>query len=273
MGRARKEIASFSFVDHAELHCAGQAKILIDTAEALLNSGADPARDDEQVLFKGLHACGYALAHLENGWSVGRHTGALKAIYSRILNELMKRNEALIYEMRNKTKISRSLDPDDVASEGYWALYRSVVKFDPWRGFRFSTYSCTSIRRGFVRLVRERQKQFEIIGLMREHRTSSVFRPDKTSLVIGIKIEQVMRALNDNRAGLNDRERFVIEQRLLHHRDANTEILESIGKLFDVCRERVRQIEFNAVNKLRKSLGVAQGEVVWTKENQRAICA
>lgn len=51
--------------------------------------------------------------------------------------------------------------------------------------------------------------------------------------------------------GLNDRERRVIEQRWLCH-DKTT--LQEIGEQFGVCRERVRQIEKSALNKIERAL-------------------
>ena len=50
---------------------------------------------------------------------------------------------------------------------------------------------------------------------------------------------------------LNEREKFIIENRLLTE---NQKTLEDIGKQFKISRERVRQIEKNAITKIRKIL-------------------
>ena len=50
---------------------------------------------------------------------------------------------------------------------------------------------------------------------------------------------------------LNDREKYIVEKRLLSD---DQETLENIGKKFDISRERVRQIEKGAINKIRKIL-------------------
>ena len=50
---------------------------------------------------------------------------------------------------------------------------------------------------------------------------------------------------------LNEREKFIIENRLLTE---NQKTLEDIGKQFKISRERVRQIEKSAITKIRKIL-------------------
>ena len=50
---------------------------------------------------------------------------------------------------------------------------------------------------------------------------------------------------------LNERERYIIENRLLSEKQ---ETLEKIGVEFDISRERVRQIEKVAIKKIKKIL-------------------
>lgn len=60
--------------------------------------------------------------------------------------------------------------------------------------------------------------------------------------------EQIEELLEE----LTDRERQVLELRF-GLRDGRTRTLEEVGKYFDVTRERIRQIEGKALNKLKKS--------------------
>ena len=55
----------------------------------------------------------------------------------------------------------------------------------------------------------------------------------------------INKALNN----LKKRERYIIEKRILTD---NPQTLESLGKKFDISRERVRQIEKSAIKKIRK---------------------
>lgn len=64
--------------------------------------------------------------------------------------------------------------------------------------------------------------------------------------------ESFMRALGDALAELPDRERTVLELRF-GLRDDHPKTLREIGEILDLSRERVRQIESRALNKLRRS--------------------
>lgn len=59
--------------------------------------------------------------------------------------------------------------------------------------------------------------------------------------------------LSDALAKLNDRERFIIEQRITADAEERLSLVD-IGKHFGVSRERARQLESNALLKLRKQL-------------------
>lgn len=237
------------YVDHAELRQCGRMEVLLENAEALLDSQSPVTRDDEQVLFKAMHACGYALNHLERG----RTDRSLKALHRRILDELVNRNMGLIYDMRRRTRVA-GVDRDDLMSEGLWTLYRAVVSFDPWRGFRFSTYACTSILRGFLMLTRRRQRQLEYINRLGEERMNLQTVMHDRDLETQLKLDRLQSVLSDNRVGLSPMERFVIERRLLHDPGVKPETLESIGEMFDLSKERIRQIQMSAINKLRGAL-------------------
>ena len=64
--------------------------------------------------------------------------------------------------------------------------------------------------------------------------------------------ESFMRALSDALAELPDRERRVLELRF-GLRDDQPKTLREIGEILELSRERVRQIESRALNKLRRS--------------------
>ena len=56
--------------------------------------------------------------------------------------------------------------------------------------------------------------------------------------------------INNFLNGLKDRERYIIEHRFgLNNKDIKT--LEKIGEDFGVTRERIRQVEFEVMKKLR----------------------
>ena len=271
MGRARKEIEQFSFVDNPKLHRAGQAKVFVNKAEAMLNSGAELTRNDEQVLFKGLHACGYAIAHAKKGWSAGRRIKQLKKLHARIINELVKRNLGLVYDM--KSRFARGLDEAAAMSESLWVLGRAVKLFDPWRGFRFSTYACTSILRGFRKLRKDDARHSNLakrLGGRLMSEQDKICQP--TNLDNQLWIERIQSVLADNSAKLVPTECYIIQRRFFCPPDRQPETLESIGKIFGVSKERIRQLQERALGKLHFLLTGEKRPVPETRRRKKEEC-
>lgn len=147
---------------------------------------------------------------------------------------------------------------DDLLSDGIVGLIRAVEKFDFDRGFRFSTYATQVVRRNSYRTVvlkqQERQKvvgglQDMDIELSDEERTSAISEKRWHELRSRLAV-----MLND----LDRREKFIIRARfsLGSHRKVHT--LQSLADRLGISKERVRQLERRAMEKLRGMAGEGQ---------------
>jgi RNA polymerase primary sigma factor len=177
----------------------------------------------------------------------------------RIREQIAETNLALVLAMAKRTRMSE-VDFADLVSEGNMALLRAVDKFDAGRGYKFSTYACRAILKAFSRqgmkLSKYRQRfptdfdpKLERSNYIETKRTS--FEKDAA--------EEVKRIVLDNRADLSDVERTVIEHRFGLESGENEKpmTLEQVGQIIGVTKERVRQIQNKAMEKIRLQLEIS----------------
>lgn len=169
--------------------------------------------------------------------------------------QIAETNLALVLAMAKRTRMSE-VDFADLVSEGNMALLRSIDKFDCGRGFKFSTYACRAILKAFSRqgmkLSKYRQRfptDFDP-ALEKSNHLETVRKTYEEECA-----EEVKKIVQENRADLTDIERTVIEYRfgIEAGEDAMPLTLEQVGQIIGVTKERVRQIQNKALEKIREA--------------------
>ncbi len=174
----------------------------------------------------------------------------------RLRIQIAETNLALVLAMAKRTRMSE-VDFADLVSEGNMALLRAVDKFDAGRGFKFSTYACRAILKAFSRqgmkLSKYRQRFPTDFDPKLER---SNFLEEKRTEVQKDTADEVKQIVLANRADLTDIERTIIDYRFGIDEEPMDKpmTLEQIGQIIGVTKERVRQIQNKALDKIRVEL-------------------
>jgi len=222
---------------------------------------------EERALFLQFNYCRYMVAQLRKQIGDGPVDPELatqilewhrKAEAYR--DQIAQTNLALVLAMAKRTRMSE-VDFSDLVSEGNMALLRAVDKFDAARGFKFSTYACRAILKAFSRTGVKLSKYRQLFPTDFDPKLErSDFMEKKREGHEDDCVDEIRQIIRDNRADLTDIEQEVIEhrfalgQRRQEQPDASPLTLEQVGKIIGVTKERVRQIQNKALEKIRLSL-------------------
>ena len=224
---------------------------------------------------------------------------------------MIERNLRLVVNIA-KHYLNRGMPLLDLVEQGNLGLIHALEKYDPERGFRFSTYATWWIRQNIERAIMNQSRTIrlpvhvvkelnQVLRAMRnlESRSGGECCAEDIAQLLAKPVEDVRHILSlnehtasldapldidpslsigesladDNQIGpeeeiqnaeigglvqiwigqLNDKQRTVIECRYgINNREIST--LEELADQLDLTRERVRQIQLEALAQLRKIL-------------------
>jgi len=215
------------------------------------------AREQEAHLFRKMNYLKYLANELRARIDPARARSAdldevdrLQEDALAVKNQIIRANLRLVVSIA-KRHVGPSNNFFELVSDGNMSLIRAVEKFDYARGNKFSTYASWAIMKNYARTIPEENHRRDRFVTGRDDMFEAATDTSADEREYEGALKRMQDAVKGMLGRLDDRERRIIVSR--YGLDGvNEQTLEQLGRELGVTKERVRQIESRAQEKLRR---------------------
>lgn len=177
-----------------------------------------------------------------------------RGAYLALRDRVVLGNRKLAYRaVRRRMEVSSQAD--DLIGECHIVLINAVAVYNPWIGVRFSTYAFTCLLRALSRLS-QRSAADWLTRAIAFDTVAEVFPadgpPPQLASTGHYRLDEFLR---EDHPLLSQREKMVLARRFSMDESPANQTLEMVGRAVGLSKERVRQVQAAAIEKLRTALG------------------
>lgn len=232
------------FIPDRRLSLPSSAQKAIQVAEWIMGDRTTDDAPGELPLFIAMHVCAYRATRQSKKAISERDEWTRR--WEAIRSYIVEQNVGLTYTMMSQFRATH-VEWDEQRSESLYALLRAVDGYNPWSGFRFSTYACNAITRALIHLWKKTNRYKSRFPVEHEAWMEQLDGEDKWGKLYA---DRLHRALDQNLGELTPREAMILWWRFpLDGQKGLT--LGQIGEAIGLSKERARQIQEIALGKLR----------------------
>lgn len=248
------------------------------SSESQTSLGAAPllSAKHEAALFRQMNFLKFHANRLRSRLNPRRVSAKVVAQIEQLLAEAAAIREHIVRAnlrlvLSNAAKFAtREHVVEDLISDGQLSLLQAVDKFDFSRGFRFSTYATHAIRRGYFRRMQRKQREktrltFADPEILAEDAAAPPEELHSTgdAWLYRKLIERMSETLNE-------REQTILKARFLSASDSETPTFQALAATLGICKERVRQLQNRALEKMRALAEEIRSEIDLDSVNMEA---
>jgi RNA polymerase nonessential primary-like sigma factor len=240
-----------TYIHHSSFEEKGAARRYAAAGAAATEAFADKFMPDEVTR-------DYAARMHYAGYRWNQATAWTEAIrwekcYFALRDQIVLGNRKLIYRAVRR-RMALSPYADDLIGDCHIVMIQAVVAYNPWLNIRFSTYAFTCLARALSRMSQRLAADKLAHSLSLDNLGEGIPNREEAAPPGSDALFAIDAFLHADHPLLSQREKSIIRQRFYVLGGVRDQTLEKVGETLGLSKERVRQVQAIALEKIRGAL-------------------